>query len=60
MGHEVDTRIHNAERKPTDHIDQRRENCGPETRPLRSSYDSGYEHSWQHLVALRELVEDAD
>ena len=57
MGHEVDTRIHNAERKSADHTDQRR---GPETQPRRDSYDSGYEHSWQHWVALRELVEGAD
>jgi len=60
MGHEVDTSFHDAERKSTDHMDQRRENSGPETQPLRDSYDSGYEHSWQHWVALRELVEGAD
>jgi hypothetical protein len=28
--------------------------------PAVDSYDSGYEHSWQHWVAVRELVEGAD
>ena len=60
MGQEVGTRTQNAERKSADHMDQHRENSRPETQPLRNSYDSGYEHSWQHWVALRELVEGAD
>jgi hypothetical protein len=40
--------------------DQARIEAKPETQPLRDSYDSGYEHSWQHWVAVRELVEAAD
>ena len=31
-----------------------------EIQPLRNSYDSGEEHSWEHWVAVRELVEAAD
>ena len=31
-----------------------------ETQPLRTSYDSGYEHSWEHWAALRHLVEEAE
>jgi len=27
---------------------------------LQNSYDSGYEHSWQHWAAVRQLVEEAD
>ena len=32
----------------------------PEIQPLRDSYDSGYEHSGEHWVAVRQLVEEAD
>jgi len=32
----------------------------PEVQPVRDSYDSGYEHSLQHWLAVRELVEGAD
>ena len=31
-----------------------------EIQPLRDSYDSGYEHSAEHWVALRQLVEEAE
>jgi len=31
-----------------------------EIQPLRDSYDSGYEHSGEHWIALRQLVEEAD
>jgi len=31
-----------------------------EIQPLRDSYDSGYEHSGEHWVAIRQLVEEAD
>jgi len=27
---------------------------------LQNSYDTGYEHSWQHWAAVRQLVEEAD
>jgi len=30
------------------------------TPPFCDSYDSGYEHSWQHWCAVRELVKQAD
>ena len=46
MGHEV----HEKESIPLERT----------TPPLRHSYDSGYEHSWQHWCAVRELVEQAD
>ena len=32
----------------------------PEIQPLQNSYDSGYEHSWQHWAAVRQLVEEAE
>lgn len=28
--------------------------------PILTSYDSGYEHSLEHLVYVRHLVEEAD
>ena len=31
-----------------------------EIQPLRDSYDSGYEHSGEHWVAIRQLVDDVD
>ena len=40
-------------------VPQRIEN-EPEVQPVQNSYDSGYEHSWQHWLAVRELVEGAD
>jgi hypothetical protein len=67
MGHEVDIRTNRqAERSAIG--DKRLKNVNdqdtnrpdPGTLPQRDSYDSGYEHSLQHLVALRELVEGAD
>lgn len=33
---------------------------GAVTRPLVTSYDSGYEHSLEHWAKVRRLVEDAD
>jgi hypothetical protein len=47
MGHDVDEK----EAIPV-------ENTTPP--PSGDSYDSGYEHSWQHWLAVRELVEEAD
>jgi hypothetical protein len=31
----------------------------PATRPVLASYDTGYEHSVEHLVELRRMVEEA-
>jgi len=66
MGYEVDTRNHheagrraNGDRQ-INNLNERDYHSEPQKQPLRDSYDSGYEHSWQHLVALRELVEGAD
>jgi len=41
-------------------LDIRTDKAAKEMQPRRNSYDSGYEHSWQHWFAVRELVEDAD
>ena len=30
-----------------------------ESRPVLTSYDSGYEHSVEHLIELRRMVEEA-
>jgi hypothetical protein len=46
MGHEIRVEAHIK--------------AAPEIQPLRNSYDSGYEHSWEHWLAIRELVEEAD
>lgn len=32
---------------------------GKVSRPLITSYDSGYEHSFEHYAEVRELVEEA-
>ena len=32
----------------------------PNRRPLITSYDSDYEHSLEHYVAVRRLVDEAD
>ena len=52
MGHEFDIYTGNSpswdEKQPA------------ENSPADESYDSGYEHSWQHWVAVKELVDDAD
>ena len=41
-------------------LDIRTDKPDKEMQPQRDSYDSGYEHSWQHWFAVRERVEDAD
>jgi hypothetical protein len=33
-------------------------NGNENTRPQVSSYDSGYEHSYEHWIEVRQLVED--
>jgi len=32
---------------------------GKDPRPLITSYDSGYEHSFEHYAEVRQLVEEA-
>lgn len=33
---------------------------GNNNRPVPTSYDSPHEHSWEHWVQVRELVEEED
>ena len=46
MGHEISVEARNK--------------VETEVQPLRDSYDSGYEHSGEHWIAIRRLVEDVD
>lgn len=47
--------------RPMSHYTEiKHKNGNTNTRPQVTSYDSGYEHSYEHWIEVRQLVEDSD